>query len=96
MGDSDAPPGGRVLRNQDSGFRVVEKAHPGARCEWAAGRKALEGMGGEGRARYAEMSRKRISVEWFFGRLNKYRWIVGPYAEMYSELNVELNIVGGW
>ena len=95
MGDKDALPGDRFLRIHDSGFRGAEKAYPGARCERTVGRRALEKMDEEGRARNAEISRKRLPVEWFFGRMKRYKRIAGPYAGTYSELNGELNVVAG-
>lgn len=95
MGDEDAPRGDRFLRVQDSGYRGSEKECPGASYERTVGRRALEKMDDEGRARNAEISRKRLPVEWFFGRMKRYKRIAGPYAGTYSELNEEMNIVAG-
>lgn len=64
-----------------------------ARCERTVGRRALEKMDEVGRARNAEISRKRLPVEWFFGRMKKYKRIASPYARTYSELNVVAGLV---
>ena len=60
MGDEAALPGGRFLRIHDGRFRGAEKARHGARREGTVGRRTLEKMGGEGGARSAGTSRKRL------------------------------------
>ena len=93
--DKDAPPGDRFHRIEDHGFRGIENDEPGAAYERTAGYKTLQKMDEAGRERNAEISRKRLAAEWFFGRMKRYKLVAGPYAGTYSELNEDLNIVAG-
>ena len=93
--DKDAPSGDQFHRFQDSGFRGTEKDEPGAVYERTVGYKALQKMDEDGRKMNAEISRKRLPAEWFFGRVKGYKRMAGPYDGTYSELNDDLNIAAG-
>ena len=93
--DKDAPSGDRFHRIQDGGFRSTEKGEPGAAYERTAGYKALQKMDEAGRERNAEISRKRLPAEWFFGRMKRYKRMADPYDGTYSELNNDLNVAAG-